>query len=265
MLRPTAVIPPSAPTATQLSVAPGRRWAASSPATAPTSVPTKARNRSWRIAGPRSAVVRSTGESSTWRTSERSSGERAAAAARAQAERDRHRGDAAQPRACRARGCRGRPCRDVAVADGPGDGHDGDEADDPGQVGAVERVDPVDVRDALLAPVGPPVREGTLEVGIGVGSNAHRSTLGPPPDGTCSRDGEAMGVMRRGRAPLGKTRRSERLSEPLDDHGHALAAADAHGLEAVAAFGVLEPVEEGGHDAGAGHARRGGRGRWRRR
>ena len=34
--------------------------------------PTKARNRSWRIAGARSAVVRSTGARSTWRTSARS-------------------------------------------------------------------------------------------------------------------------------------------------------------------------------------------------
>ena len=31
--------------------------------------------------------------------------------------------------------------------------------------------------------------------------------------------------------------------EALDDHGHALAAADAHGLEAVAAVGVLEAVD----------------------
>src|SRR6476661_2863650 len=44
--------------------------------------------------------------------------------------------------------------------------------------------------------------------------------------------------------------------EAFDDHGHALTAADAHGLHAVAGAGVLEAVEEGGHDAGAGHPER---------
>ena len=59
---------------------------------------------------------------------------------------------------------------------------------------------------------------------------------------------------RRGRAPL---------AEALDDHGHALTAADAHRLEAEGLVLVLEGVDQRGHDAGAGHAE-GGRGRWRR-
>ena len=46
------------------------------------------------------------------------------------------------------------------------------------------------------------------------------------------------------------------LGEALDDHRHALAATDAHRLEADGAAGVLEAVEQRGHDAGAGHAER---------
>ena len=79
----TSAVP--APSAT--SVAPGERAGARPtpasrprcggdaiwPAIAPATIPTKARNRSCRMAGPRSAVVRSTGASSTWRTSARSS------------------------------------------------------------------------------------------------------------------------------------------------------------------------------------------------
>ena len=41
------------------------------------------------------------------------------------------------------------------------------------------------------------------------------------------------------------------LAEPLHDHGHALAAADAHRLEAEGLAAVLEAVEQRGHDAGA--------------
>src|SRR6188768_1476134 len=44
--------------------------------------------------------------------------------------------------------------------------------------------------------------------------------------------------------------------QAFDDHGHALTAADAHRLEAVAAAAVLEAVEQRGHDAGAGHPER---------
>ena len=55
------------------------------------------------------------------------------------------------------------------------------------------------------------------------------------------------------------------VSEALDDHGHALAAADAHRLEAVAAVGVLEAVEQRGHDARRRSCRTGGRARCRRR
>src|SRR5262245_1565947 len=52
-------------------------------------------------------------------------------------------------------------------------------------------------------------------------------------------------------------RRSERVRlEALDDHRHALAAADAHALHAVARTGLVHAVEERGHDARAGHAER---------
>src|SRR5437764_3859584 len=44
--------------------------------------------------------------------------------------------------------------------------------------------------------------------------------------------------------------------EAFDDHGHALAAADAHALEPIAGAGVLETVEERGHDPRASHAER---------
>ena len=37
---------------------------------------------------------------------------------------------------------------------------------------------------------------------------------------------------------------------------HALAAADAHGLHAEGLVRLLEVVDQGGHDAGAGHAER---------
>src|SRR5439155_16826268 len=46
------------------------------------------------------------------------------------------------------------------------------------------------------------------------------------------------------------------LGEALQDRGHALAAADAHRLEAEGLVVELEPVDEGGGDAGAGHAER---------
>ena len=55
------------------AVVPSMRWCASWPAMAPVTVPTNSRNRRRRIAGARSAAVRSTGASSTWRTSARSS------------------------------------------------------------------------------------------------------------------------------------------------------------------------------------------------
>src|SRR5438105_10815211 len=46
------------------------------------------------------------------------------------------------------------------------------------------------------------------------------------------------------------------LGEPLDDHGHALAAADAHRLEADRLVEGLEVVDQGAHDPGARHAER---------
>ena len=42
------------------------------------------------------------------------------------------------------------------------------------------------------------------------------------------------------------------LREALDDHGHSLAAAHAHRLESDRLAGVLEGVEQRGHDAGTG-------------
>src|SRR5208337_5061985 len=46
------------------------------------------------------------------------------------------------------------------------------------------------------------------------------------------------------------------LVEPLDDHGHALAAADAHGFQADGLVPGDQVVEQGGGDPGAGHAER---------
>src|SRR5690349_13108525 len=46
------------------------------------------------------------------------------------------------------------------------------------------------------------------------------------------------------------------LLQPLEDRDVGLAAALAHDLEAVAAAGALELVEQGGHQAGAGGADR---------
>ncbi|GIT77066.1 MAG: hypothetical protein Ct9H300mP31_15970 [Acidimicrobiaceae bacterium] len=45
-------------------------------------------------------------------------------------------------------------------------------------------------------------------------------------------------------------------AQPLDHHGHALAPANTHGLHAELLVGVLQAIEKGGHDAGAGHAER---------
>ena len=47
-----------------------------------------------------------------------------------------------------------------------------------------------------------------------------------------------------------------RSAEALDDDRHALAAADAHRLEAEPAVARLEPVDERGHDPGAGRPER---------
>ena len=54
-------------------------------------------------------------------------------------------------------------------------------------------------------------------------------------------------------------------AEALDDHGHALAAADAHALHAEGLVLVLQAVDQGGHDPGAGHAERVAEGDRRRR
>src|SRR6476661_6198936 len=46
------------------------------------------------------------------------------------------------------------------------------------------------------------------------------------------------------------------LVEPLDDHGLAHAAGNAHGLESQAPLDRVEAVEQGGHDPGAAHPER---------
>ena len=55
------------------------------------------------------------------------------------------------------------------------------------------------------------------------------------------------------------------LAEPLDDHGLALAAGHAHGLEADRLVVGLEAVQQRGHDARAGHPERVARARSPRR
>src|SRR6202050_198698 len=64
------------------------------------------------------------------------------------------------------------------------------------------------------------------------------------------------GAARFGTTPGGTQEGGRPSVEPLDDHGHALTAADAHRLEDDGLAGVLERVEQGGHDAGAGLAER---------
>ena len=54
-------------------------------------------------------------------------------------------------------------------------------------------------------------------------------------------------------------------SDPLHDHRDALADADAHGAQRVAAAGAVQLVDGGGDQARAAHARAGGRARSRRR
>src|SRR5205807_6777972 len=44
------------------------------------------------------------------------------------------------------------------------------------------------------------------------------------------------------------------LVQPLDEHRHSLAAADAHRLEPDRAVGLVEVVQERAHDPRAGHA-----------
>ena len=65
----TATTPTAAPVAIHAAGAPGRRLNASSPAMAPAVPPASTRKRNWRMAGPRRASARSTGDSRTWRTS----------------------------------------------------------------------------------------------------------------------------------------------------------------------------------------------------
>src|SRR3984957_12161498 len=55
--------------------------------------------------------------------------------------------------------------------------------------------------------------------------------------------------------PVGKSR-----SEPFDDRDVGLAAAFAHGDQAVAAAGAVQGVDQGGEQAGAGGAEGGGPG-----
>src|SRR5207237_1860372 len=57
-----------------------------------------------------------------------------------------------------------------------------------------------------------------------------------------------------------RRRPASRSVQSLDDHGHALAAADAHRLETDRLVEGLEVVDERRHDAGAGHAEGGAEG-----
>ena len=167
-------------------------------------MPTKARNRSWRRAGPRSARRAVDGREQHVAHVGPLERQRTAAAAGAQAHRDGHRRDPTEPAGPVAQDVVELPARTIGSSPTAlGRGDDRDEADDAGQVGAVEDVDPVDVggRDPLaLAATAASRASDCLEIGLRI-----------------SEDLEHV------------------ATEPLDDHGHALAAADAHGLEAVAA------------------------------
>src|SRR5207253_1286791 len=48
--------------------------------------------------------------------------------------------------------------------------------------------------------------------------------------------------------------RTRDLIQSLDDHGHALATSNTHGLESDRLIECLEVVEQRAQDAGAGHA-----------
>src|ERR1700689_196031 len=68
--------------------------------------------------------------------------------------------------------------------------------------------------------------------------------------------GWASRRVRAGCSDIGSTPRSRaKVSvQALDDHGHALATADAHRLQAEARASVFERIEQCRHDARAGHA-----------
>src|SRR5450759_2602286 len=73
------------------------------------------------------------------------------------------------------------------------------------------------------------------------------SLRSPPPESGWRRSGD-LGWWPGPVAPL--------LGQAFDDHCHALAAAYAHRLETEGLPGVLQAVEQGGHDAGTGLAER---------
>ena len=91
------VSPTSAPVASQATVLPGRRFSASSPPMPPTMIDTNAPKRTWRRAGPRRAVVRSTGARRMWRTSARSSASGPPFDSRPQAQSDGEGGQRTDP------------------------------------------------------------------------------------------------------------------------------------------------------------------------
>src|SRR6476661_4582270 len=68
----------------------------------------------------------------------------------------------------------------------------------------------------------------------------------------CTRNANERGP----EAPLVRSADRTGSGQALDDHGHALAAADAHRLDAERLVRLLEAVDQGGHDAGTGHAER---------
>src|SRR5919201_410040 len=93
----------------------------------------------------------------------------------------------------------------------------------------------------------------------GRGSGSSRQTIKP----TYSADSNALGIRNcpqiakfREFAISPQSRRERSLGEPFDDHGHALAAADAHGLQTERLVVCLKVVQKRGRDAGARHAER---------
>ena len=79
---------------------------------------------------------------------------------------------------------------------------------------------------------------------------------------------DAVSGPRHNNAPATVTARARpsfMSAQSLDDHGHALAAADAHRLQAEGLVGMLQAVDERRHDARAGHAERVAEGDARRR
>jgi predicted MFS family arabinose efflux permease len=66
----------------------------------------------------------------------------------------------------------------------------------------------------------------------------------------------ARGSRRGGRLSLWSGGGVQKSTEPLQDHGHAHASPDTHGLQAEGEVAGAQPVQQGAGDAGAGHPER---------